>query len=87
MNEKNINDLINKASMLLKSENDKSICKNKMICKYLLDVLTELADELLLYKDGNIYCKYQYLLLWRKYTIILESDLPIIVFTKIYRVD
>lgn len=80
MNEKNINDLINKASMLLKSENDKSICKNKMIFKYLLDVLTELADELLLYKDGNIYCKYQYLLLWRKYTIILESDLPIIVF-------
>jgi Adenosine deaminase len=80
MNEKNINDLINEVSALLKSKNVINVCKNKMVCKHLLEILTELANELILYKDGKIFCKYQYLLLWRKYTITLESDLLIIVF-------
>lgn len=80
MSEKDINNLIKEASTLLKSENDRSVCKNRMVCTYLLKILTELADELLLCKDGKILCKYQYLLKWRKYTIMLESDLLITVF-------
>ncbi len=80
MNVNMINGLIEEANTLLKPSNNEMLCKNSVAGNRLIKVLSELADEMLLYKDGIVLCKYQYLLLWRKYTISLESDLPVIVF-------
>lgn len=75
-----IYNLIEETKALLKPKNNVIQCKHSFAGNHLLSVLTKLAGELILYKEDTVLCKYQYLLLWRKYTISLESDLPIIVF-------
>lgn len=80
MNVEIIDGLINKANILLKPERNIKVYKDSEIMKYLPKILTELGNELLFYKDEQIFCKYQYLQMWRKYTMNLEGDLLIIFF-------
>lgn len=80
MNTVFIDNLIKEAIALLKPENNMNLYKGSNAGSRLLTVLTELADEMIIYKEGAMLCKYQYLLLWRKYTINLEGDLLITAF-------
>ncbi len=80
MNIEIINNLIKEACMLLKSKNKIELHRANIDVNYLLKILTQLANELLRYKDETVFCKYQYLQLWRKYTMNLEGDLLITVF-------
>ena len=80
MNIEIIEKLISEANILLKPQNDINLYKNNGDSKYFFKVLTELANQLLRYKDERVLCKYKYLLLWRKYTSNLEGDLLVIVF-------
>jgi len=83
---KYLDNLIKEATALLKHEYSLMLGKNSSAGVQLLKVLTELADEIMIYRDDTVLCKYQYLLCWRKYTMTLEGNLLVTVFLANYSI-
>ena len=80
MNTDYLDSLIVKCIKLLKQYN-KTICANSSdIGRQLLNIIIELANNFITCKEGELLCRYQYLLLWREYTIHLEGDLLVAAF-------